>query len=312
MTPATLRVLMTDLIDYAGLFPPAGLAMDQAVEGYNRALMGPQEWMLGRFVCPVSRLGEFERAAGVLMPGTLGTSGYREAAGGDPWRLSVLMDGAIETDLDAIEAFNQRHAGLEQGRAVIDAVEVKVARVEEIDPVLDALPEDLYPFFEFPVGQDCRGFVAALAGEPAAAKIRTGGVQPAAFPTPAEVAAFLVACASVDVPFKATAGLHHPVRGAYPLTYEAGSASCTMFGFVNIFVGAALARLKGATPARIEAVLAEDDITAFRFSETLVTWGSVGVEVAQLAKVREAFALSFGSCSFDEPVQDLRRAGLLE
>lgn len=309
----SLRNLLTDLVDYAGLFPPAKLGMQEAAEAYNRCRMSEQEWMLGRFVLPAARLEEFSTAAGVLLPGTLATSGYREhAAVGEPWRLSSLLDGtdakAVNEGLDAIDAFNEHHSREENGLALVDNVEVKVAEAGQIDSVLDELPEELFPFFEFPTGVDCRGFVAALAGEQAAAKIRTGGINSNAFPTAAEVVDFLAACASIGVPFKATAGLHHPVRGVYRLTYEKNPPTCHMFGFVNLFLAAALVKVKGRH-RDAESLLTEEDPAAFTFTDTIASWGSYGFEAAHLAMVRERFALSFGSCSIDEPVEDLGKLG---
>lgn len=310
------RALLTDLIDYAGLFPPAKLDMAHAVEAYNRCRMSEQEWMLQRFVVAVTRLEEFERCAAPLMPGTLATSGYREMAdAGEPWKLSVLIEprpgGDITEAMDAIARFNEHHSDERNGLAVIDACEVRVGSATEIDVVLDQMEETLYPFFEFPVTTDCRGMIAALAGSPAGAKIRTGGVVGNAFPTGSEVAAFLMACHNADVPFKATAGLHHAVRGVYKLTYEPDSATCTMHGFINVFVAACLVRA-GKADERIAAqVLAEEDKACFRFSNQVLGWRDYLVETAQVAKARETFALSFGSCSFDEPVEEARGMGLI-
>jgi hypothetical protein len=310
----SLRTLLTGVLDYAGLFPPASLTMQAAVETYQRARIGEDSFMLARFICPVARLGEFEQHAVALLPGTAATSGYREHTAGEPWRLSVLVDGPLDRALEAIAAFNEHHENPDRGLAVIDAVELKASSPDVIDAAMEAMPEWLYPYFEFPVGvvgsaTDCRGFVAALAGERAAAKIRTGGVVPAAFPTPEEVMAFLNACAAARVPFKATAGLHHPLRGRYPLTYEAGCASGTMFGFVNIFLAAALVWTKGRHDADVLALLTEEDPEAFRWCDGVVSWRGHGLETAQLAAARERFCLSFGSCSFDEPTGDLRRVG---
>lgn len=307
----SLRTLLTDLIDYAGLFPPAKLPMQASVEAYQRCLMSEESWMLGRFVVPVSRLDEFEAAARALLPGTAATSGYRERVGAEPWRLTVLMDQAPEAGITRIEQFNEAHQHEEEGLALIDMTEIKVAKVDEIDAWLDELPEDLFPFFEFAVDADCRGFVTALAGEPAAAKIRTGGVQAGAFPMAREVAEFLTACVAANVPFKATAGLHHPVRGHYRLTYDANAPTAVMYGFLNVFMAAALAKVKGLPADEIEEILTEEEPASFKFMDNVAAWRSHGIDTAQLAMVREGLALSFGSCSFDEPVEDLRRMGLL-
>lgn len=305
------RTLLAGLIDYAGLFPPARLNMPRAVEAYARHRQGEHEWMLGRFVCPVSRLDEFSRHAAALLPGTYATSGYRERVGSEPWRLSALIDGPLEANLEAIERFNARHAAMEQGLACVDCVELKPETAGDIDTAIDQLPATLYPFFEVPAGADPRGFIAAMAGQNVAAKIRTGGITPDAFPPAERLAAFLQACHAADVPFKATAGLHHPIRGPHPLTYEPGSARCTMHGFLNVFFAAALVRAGRIEGRAVIELLDETDPSAFVMEPTALRWRQTGVDLPTLARVRETFALSFGSCSFDEPIDDLRRLGVL-
>jgi hypothetical protein len=312
----SLRSLLSDIVDYAGLFPPAGLSMAASVEAYARAKEGEHEWMLGRFICPAARLAELSEHGAALMPGTFATSGYRERAdASEPWMVSVLLDGTdpkkLDADLNHVDAFNARHAREEAGLAKIDMAEIKVADAHQIDAVLDVLHEDIFPFFEFPVTTDCRGFVAALAGNSAGAKLRTGGVVGNAFPTVDEIAAFLHACSSIDIPFKATAGLHHPVRGSHKLTYETESAVCTMHGFLNLFIAATLLRSIKPDLNLTRQVLAEEDPESFRISEELLGWREFLVEVGDVALARESFALSFGSCSFDEPVEDLKKLKLL-
>lgn len=317
----SIRSLMAGLIDYAGLFAPAKLAMPAAAEAYARAKVGAQEWILGRFVCPSARLEELSKAAAALMPGTYATSGYREHADVmEPWRISALLDAsagldAVHKDLDAIDAFNARHEREENGRAAVDVLEIKVERPEQIDQVLDILPEDLYPYFEPPpsvvIGGDARGFIAALSGEAAGAKLRTGGITREQFPSPVDVAKFLVAAAHARVPFKATAGLHHPVRAEYPLTYEPGCARGLMHGFLNVFVAAVMLKTHQLDEARVRAIIEEEAASAFHFTDEGVRWTGLFAETAHIAKAREVFAVSYGSCSFDEPVEDLGRLGLL-
>ncbi|MBL8999112.1 MAG: hypothetical protein JNL44_17675, partial [Gemmatimonadetes bacterium] len=190
---------------------------------------------------------------------------------GEPWGLSVLIDagssGRLEADLARMEAFNRRHSTEDAGLAVADMVETRVNDVHQVDAVIEALPEEVFPFFEFPVTTDCRGFVTALSGNTAGAKIRTGGVVGNAFPTAEEVSEFMHACAAADVPFKATAGLHHPIRASHPLTYEPGSASCVMHGFLNLFVAAALARSIRPDQSLTRMILSEEDPAEFRFAE---------------------------------------------
>ncbi len=312
----SIRTLMAGLIDYAGLYPPAKLDMQQSAENYARAGMGGEEWMLGRFICPVSRLREFSKTAAVMMPGTHATSGYREYADvQEPWRVSAIVDGDLTADLQTIAGFNGHHGREDNGMAVVDAVELKVARADQIDAAAEAIPDDLYPFFEVPgdliAGGDCRGFVTGLAGHMAAAKVRTGGIVAEAFPAPEHIAAFLVACQGAGVAFKATAGLHHPVRAEYPLTYEPACPRGIMHGFLNVFIAAAMIREHGIDAGRATAILEERDAANFHFTPEGVRWDGLVLEDTELAEAREGFALSYGSCSFDEPVEDLRGLGLL-
>src|SRR5207248_1143279 len=134
------------------------------------------------------------------------------------------------------------------------------------------------------------------------AKIRTGGVTTDAFPSSADIANFMRRCASYGVAFKATAGLHHPLRCVRPLTYEADAPRGTMHGFLNVFMAAALL-------PRAEAILEDDDARGFAFDDDTASWRGHAVLTSDLAMVRKEFAISFGSCSFEEPIDDLKELG---
>lgn len=319
--PRAIHVLMSGLIDYAGLFPPAKLAMKPSVANYARYLGVPESWMLGRFILPVSRLEEFRDAAAGLLPRKLDTGTPR----GEPWPISAIVDGDLDENLDSIFAFNHEHEQAKNGLAVIDAIELKVPTsgpgktgAAWIDDAIELIPEEVFPFFEIPVmasgggpAPDFRGMIAALAGADGAAKLRTGGVTQEAFPPPPAVAEFVLACHAADVPFKATAGLHHACRAHYPLTYEPNAAKGLMHGFLNVFLAAAFVQAHRADAAMATAILEETDPRAFKFGDEVVTWGPHGLELLQIAQARETFCLSYGSCSFEEPVGELRTLGLV-
>lgn len=139
------------------------------------------------------------------------------------------------------------------------------------------------------------------------AKLRTGGLTPEAIPGVGDMAAFLAACADRRLPFKATAGLHHPVRAAHPLTYAADAPRGVMHGFLNVFLAAAFA---WHGDRDLEPVLAETDPAAFRFDEG-AHWRDRSLAAVQVREARRDFAHSFGSCSFAEPIQGLEALGLL-
>ncbi|MEM1422364.1 MAG: hypothetical protein AAGH64_00015 [Planctomycetota bacterium] len=299
----SLRLLVDSLVDYAGLFPPSKLPMDVAVANYARYRASGDSWMLGRFVVPVSRLGEFDKASAGHLP---------RDRDDDPWPISALVGPDADADIEAIFAFNRAHAeDPSNGLAVVDAIELKRDDPFEIDRLMKIVPEQLTPYFELPHEGENRPAITALAGTGGRAKIRCGGVTPGLFPTAEEIARFIVRCSAADVPFKATAGLHHPVRAEHALTYEDDAPRGVMHGFLNVFLCAAFvlkARLEEADAARL---LAETDANAFRFGPDGVRWGDKSLDNARIAGVRESFAIGYGSCSFTEPTQDLRTLGLL-
>jgi len=139
------------------------------------------------------------------------------------------------------------------------------------------------------------------------AKVRTGGVTPEAVPSVEAVADFIRACAERRLAFKATAGLHHSVRAEHALTYEPDAPRAVTHGFLNMFVASALA---WHGDRDLEPVLAETDATAFRFDDR-AGWRDRSLSAEQVRAAREHFLHAFGSCSFEEPVADLRALGLL-
>jgi len=283
MAESAIRALLAGLIDYAGLFPPAALSMGEAVANYAAYRGSPDAWVLGRFVVPVARLVEFE---------TLAAS----RPSGAPWPLSVLAHG---DDCRAIIAFNARH----EGRAVIETVEARAATPAAVT-ALAPLAAVAAVFVEIPVHDDPDALVATIGAHGLRAKIRTGGVTADAFPSARDVARFLSACARHDVMFKATAGLHHPLRGDFALTYAADAPRGAMFGFLNVFLAAAFMR-RGLPVAEAALLLDERDAGAISFSADVAAWRGHSLSVGALAEARARIALSFGSCSFREPIDDL-------
>lgn len=283
-------------MDYAGLFPPAALTMAEAVREYAAYLDDPARAMLGRFVVPVARLREFEDAAVSLPPRE------RDA---ERWRLSALTGVDTSADVALALRFNDRHAsGDGSGRAMIDALELKVATAVEIEAAMSRMPAELPAYFEIPIRSDPAELVDALRRTGGNAKARTGGVTPDAFPTPHELARFMVRCRDAGVAFKLTAGLHHPVRGAHPLTYADDAPQGTMFGYLNALAAATLA-WRGHDEMAIVAVLEARDPAFLCADGDTLTVGSDRLTHDMIATARRASMHSFGSCSFREPVDEL-------
>jgi hypothetical protein len=302
MAPASLRVLLQNLIDYAGLFPPAGLTMRPAVQNFEDCLHSDHAWMLGRFILPTSRLQEFESVFQQLR---------QSKRDGSKWRLSALIGTDIAADLATIQEFNHRHATRPDGREVfIDAIESKAQTPDEIRNAAQLVPPGLQTFFEIPISVSLQGKIAAIKETRKCAKVRTGGETANLFPSTEHLAQFLAACAGAKLCFKATAGLHHPIRATHRFTYEPDSPSGPTHGFLNVFLAASFI-LYGMDVSAATALLAEQSAIAFRLTDDGVTWRNETLSNAQLLHARQSFCLSFGSCSLDEPVDGLRTLQLL-
>ena len=143
----------------------------------------------------------------------------------------------------------------------------------------------------------------SLARAELGGKLRCGGVTAEAFPSVDEVADFIVAARDANVAFKATAGLHHPVRHRDP------ASGFTMHGFLNLLAAAALApRVDSQT---LQRIVAEEDPNAFAFDDASFSWRNERIDIAELTRTRRDAFVAYGSCSFSEPVDDLSALGLL-
>lgn len=303
------HALLAGSVDYAGLFPPAGLDMAEAARAYALYRRGRQAWMLGRFVVPAARLDEFCRECSSL-----------GAQPGAPWRLAALLGQSLPEDLAAISRTNTAHGGPHGRPAIVDACEVGVDSAEAVTRLAERLePHAVGVSYEIALAATDRPAVlAAILKAGGAAKIRTGGIVPEAIPPTAAVAAFIWDCIVAGVPFKATAGLHHPVRARYPLRYGASSPEAVMHGFLNVLAGAmvgALAWESGATDVRagvalVDRVLSETDPGAFHIGRDGFRWREYHVPSAVAHRRRATTVLSVGSCSFTEPVEGLDALGI--
>ncbi len=307
---ASLRALLTDLIDYAGLFPPARLSLDQAIRNYARYRQEGDAWMLGRFIIPASRLEDLEPYHEEL---------FRVAP---PFAFSVLGRGGgsltefltnLREDLRDIAVFRKRHGS----RVSVDVVETRLPP-DLADPLL---PEsalslyktirifpllDLFPFCEASERpEELLEQLAQLPDEQIGFKLRCGGLEASAFPSSEQVAAALQGCLDAGVPFKATAGLHHPLPRFDP------GVQARMHGFLNLFLAGVLVYSRNLSAEQIRRLLDDDQADHFSFTNKGASWQKHRVSTAGIAAARRDFVRSFGSCSFEDPCEDLRALGWL-
>jgi hypothetical protein len=322
---APLRALLTDIVDYAGLFPPARLDLPGALANFLAYRLCPDAWMLGRFICPAAQLG--------------GVVELRQQIGDHPLRLSVLGRGGQDVSAFMVGWAADRAALEEAQRSLgpllrVEAFEMRLPPVDQsgdaIRDVLRRVESDLAGspwahvarFFEPTLGTGWRETVAALAHAVAdhnlrhprssgvagvcGFKLRTGGLDAAAFPSSEQIAFVIQQCRDARIPLKFTAGLHHPIRRFDP------GVRAHMHGFVNVFGAAVLAYAVALDLHDIQGVIDEQDARHFHFDSDHFAWNDAEAAIDEIAFTRRMLAISFGSCSFDEPRDDLRALGWLK
>ncbi|MBM4051635.1 MAG: hypothetical protein FJ270_02680 [Planctomycetes bacterium] len=303
MINSTLHALLGESIDYAGLYPPASLDEPTVVSMHARLLGGGAAWIGARLVWPTGRLG----ALGSLAKGHAPIAELPRTEGA--WAVSAVTPPIAQWDdfmaaLAAVETFNDRHASPGEPAMRVDCLEVKAASADEIERAIEVLPE-CFTYWEFPVDRDVRGLLIAVAEEGFGAKIRTGGTVAAAHPSISQVAAFIEACARGRVPFKATAGLHRALR------HEVPAIGCTQHGFMNVIVGSCMMHAGVIDRGGLERLLADERHGAFTVDAQAISWDGHRITAAQADAARTQLMHSFGSCSYDEPLEDLLSMGLV-
>ncbi len=299
---------MNGLIDYAGLFPPASLNLADALEEYSRYLPSADNWMLGRFIIPAADLSSLP----ILPPA---------------WRFSVLGHSGkdadeftlnLKTDLARLQTFRQTQT------ASTDVFELRLPLTvfnspSQLRDLLDqashqlAGQHNLIVFYEIPMDEEWRRNMTAVIeaisqlnrrnNRRNGFKLRCGGVVASAFPTAEQIAHALLQCRDHQVPFKATAGLHHPIR------HYNESVQTKMYGFVNVFGAGILAFVHNLPPEQTIPILNDEEPRNFDFSETRFSWKNLFAASEEIAQARNNLLISYGSCSFDEPREDMLKLG---
>ena len=306
MFAASLGAFLTHSIDYAGMFPPCSLALEPALQNQAQYVRDPDAWMLGTFVLA---MGKFDAAAGNLSlfdrehPLLISALGAKTANAGE------FID-TLKIAAEKIRSFSAEHVDLVSVRQLEMPLpqDVDSGLLQKIGSILNGL--GLQAFWETPV-DSAEDTIALLAehnsttgADPVGYKLRTGGVTADAFPSSHEIARALVAAARQRVPIKFTAGLHHPIR-----QYR-DEVKTKMHGFLNV-LGAAVLAAEYQWDERQTSKMLEDEIAgSFSFHGDFFAWREWKIATDQV-KTRRKLVTSFGSCSFDEPREDLRALNLL-
>ncbi|MCP9951545.1 hypothetical protein [Actinomadura madurae] len=261
------------LCDDAAVFPPGLAPLAEAVPAHRDHLSAPHAELVGPLVVPAAALDE-------LYP----------LLGGEPLDVSVTAPSGPCQAAKAMGAAADLPV-------TVRGLEVAVPPgmgPDEFFRVLGRVEPPVY--VEIPRDERRPAFIAAAAARGHRAKFRTGGVKAHLYPSPDELAAGIAAVVDAGVPFKATAGLHHPVRNTDPET------GFHQHGFLNLLL-ATDAALAGRPVAELAAVLADRDAPS-------VASRVAGLGATRTAAVRAAF-LSFGTCGITDPLSELADLGLL-
>ena len=164
-------------------------------------------------------------------------------------------------------------------------------------------------YIEVPIGDDTETLLDTVSREGCYAKVRTGGMTADRFPSSGELARVIAGCQARHLPLKATAGLHHPVRNEFSVTGTTEGAVVLMHGFLNLLFAAVSCATWPQHPEQIERVLEERNPGAFTIERDSIRWHDASVSIADCAEARAHLLRSAGSCSFEEPIADLRHLG---
>jgi hypothetical protein len=301
MVPASLRALLAHSIDYAGLFPPANLALEPALRNHAAYVRTPEAWMLGAFILPIGQFGAASESLAQF---------DRE----HPLRLSALGKKTDSADAfresltamhDAVRSLRARHGVI----ASIDQVELPLPADADSDlltPVRAMVSDLMLNAFLEMSAETAEHMVSLLAKNNSDAmadiigyKLRTGGVTADAFPSSVQIATALIAAVNNRVPIKFTAGLHHPVRMFH------ASVETKMHGFLNVLGAGVLATEHSWEVEQAAQMLDDEDPASFSFDDNFFAWREWKIATGRIATHRK-IVTSFGSCSFDEPREDLR------
>lgn len=271
--------LFAGLVDDAALFPPGNAPMDVAVRQHRAHRTAPYAPLVGRFLCPASRLAELSD----------------QLTAGETVRVGIIVDTGIEGIEKALaEAASEPRYVVELVEVALPADADQGRAAEQAAERLQDAPLGARSFVELPRVSGWQDALAVLARERLGGKLRTGGTVASAFPSDDDVLAFLRSCVAAGVPFKCTAGLHEAVRHRDPIT------GFQHHGFLNIL--AATCSI-GDERDEVVALTETDGARLASYLRRIDGWVAV--------RARSMF-VSYGSCSIDEPVRDLVALGLLD
>ncbi len=326
----SLRPFLSHIVDYAGLYPPSELPLEEAFRKYLSHIEQKESWMLSKFVVGTGLLRD------------LITLIDAEPESPSPFKITLV--GAASDDLDSFKKVIDNTVSVIKNALASTEKKIRVSTLEIKVPLAclkeenssdlqaaieytvqsmaksETLPYQIFfevPGFEFDIDY-AKELVQGIhthnewleSNEKenycfSGFKIRCGGVEAFQFPPSDYLAEAITFSRENAVPLKFTAGLHHPVR------HFNDSVQTKMHGFLNVFGASLLSYSKKLSATELLEILNDENASNFSFDETEFSWKGQSVSFEELHMLRDLSVTSFGSCSFDEPVEDLQKLNLI-
>ncbi len=314
-----LELFGKKLIDYAGLFPPASLDLRTSFLNFINYQDSRYNWMLSKFIIPAKRLPDL--AAIIDNEKILFTKPVHfSILGGKEVALSKFFE-SLSDDINRISEFKAKFGE----KVITETYEVSIPLELLVIPdnksiiefftkvssgFFEKLNKNISVFYEAVPNKDLPVIAQSitmfnLMGHFTGYKLRTGGVEASAFLPPEKIAHILKICSEHETPMKCTAGLHHPFR------HFDKSVNTKMHGFINVFCAGIFAYNLDLNEYELTRMLLEENPDNFKFSKDSILYENYEVFEEEISDAREKFMISFGSCSFQEPVEDLKSYNLL-
>ncbi len=303
-----MHYFLNNLIDYAGLFPPAKLPLSSAITNYVQYKKSEDAWMMGPFVISISQLGALHPYMDKFtkdFPLVISATGTRSGS-------LQEFEGQLKEDFQKMDSFSGRYTDIAKVGFLEVPLPNSVPNKKELDIISkESSKRNLVTFCEVnTLMEDWKPHVVATleaiasynkkTGSKLGIKLRMGGIKAEMFPDFSRIATIISKCRDLNLSLKFTAGLHHPIR-----MYRE-EVKGYMHGFLNVFIGGMLAHVYGFKEEKIEEILGDESPFNFRFSESFIMWKDYKIDNDEIQKLRETYFLSYGSCSFDEPREELK------
>lgn len=318
----SVELFCRNLIDYAGLFPPAKLNLNEAFENFVNYKNGKYNWMLSNFICPVKKLPEITQLISEkfaderkIKISILGRGGHDV----DDFKKNFFDDIAVWKEFLNYFPFRV-FTNIFEIRFPDDLnLENDPKKISDFidfisDYVGSNITHEVFIYLEGHQGKDWRKNNKAmirgiemhnLKKFDCGYKLRTGGMETYSFPPVEKVTLCIRECLDTQTRLKFTAGLHHPLRHYFD------ELKTMMHGFLNIFAAGIIAMRHNISDYGLNEILSDENPDNFVFQNDSFSWKDWNVSSEDIRLARENLVVSYGSCSFDEPIEDLKAIGLL-